>query len=142
MKEIITKKILEIVGDNRKGFKSGTFLEHRDEYNKGYNKALQDLRDKAPHLAESIVEEMDKEIIICSAIKCPDGYIVRGHRHHDCIRTISEIQKYKDNYKGDKNFVQGFITSKNKFVNRNKAYEIFKNLAWSEKGQLYSEDVY
>jgi len=62
MKEIITKKILEMVGDNRKDFKNGTFLEHRDEYNKGYNQALSDIRNKAPHLAESIVEDMDKEI--------------------------------------------------------------------------------
>lgn len=34
--------------------------------------------------------------IICAAIKLPDGLIFRGHRHHNCIESISRMEKYKD----------------------------------------------
>lgn len=38
-------------------------------------------------------ETTKKEIIICSAIRMQDGYIVRGHRHHHCLMSarIEEI---------------------------------------------------
>lgn len=34
------------------------------------------------------------EQLICSAILMPDGYVVRGHRHNDCFRTIDGIPRY------------------------------------------------
>lgn len=58
----------------------------------------------------------DKEIVICAAILMSDGYIVRGHRHHDCIRTAREIPRYKADPMLDR--YQGFVTSRNRYVTR------------------------
>ncbi len=91
------------------------------------------------------------EIIICAAIRMSDGYIVRGHRHNNCIRTASEIPKYKgERWHGDD---QGFITSTGRYVDREEAFIIAaragqvsinnQNQATPEKsGRLYSEDLY
>jgi len=75
-----------------------------------------------------------KELILCSAIIMPDGYIVRGHRHNDCIRTASGIEKYK----GEKDMIQGFLTSRGRFVVREEAYKIH----FGKEGKLFSEDLY
>lgn len=87
---------------------------------------------------------MQIEKIICSAILCPDKYIVRGHRHNDCLRTISEMPRYKGISKGD--FIQGFMTSENRFVDRVEAMQIAKNALQVEntinERELFSEDIY
>ena len=91
----------------------------------------------------------EREIVICAAVCAPDGYVVRGHRHSDAIRTISEIPRYKGHrpYSGD----QGFVTSRNRFVGRveacvlQKAAGIKSVLEGAEAylhGELYSEDLY
>jgi len=67
-----------------------------------------------------------KNQIICSAIKMPDGYIVRGHRHNDCFHTIAGIPKYKEARKEER-LEQGFMTSENKFVDRKEAIIIAVN---------------
>ncbi len=84
------------------------------------------------------------EIIICAAIRMSDGYIVRGHRHNNCIRTASEIPKYQgEKWHGDD---QGFITSTGRYVGRKEAYEIAsaaKQLKYDNiSKELYSEDLY
>ncbi|MFA5050971.1 MAG: hypothetical protein WC499_02550 [Patescibacteria group bacterium] len=91
---------------------------------------------------------MEKEIIICSAVKSCDGRIFRGHRHHDCIRTMHECGVAYSSKAED----QGFVTSKNRFVGRKEGYEIQINAgikSHCEKeedrylhGELYSEDLY
>lgn len=87
-----------------------------------------------------------KELIICSAMKMADGYIIRGHRHHNCFQTAQSIPRYADNF-DDK--VQGFITSLNRFVGREEAYKLFVEagqVSASPDGhhgeQLFSEDLY
>ena len=60
----------------------------------------------------------EKEIVICAAIKLTDGYIARGHRHGDCIRHIQDKYSYQKKEVFWPNHVQGFITSKNRFVGR------------------------
>ena len=78
-----------------------------------------------------------KELIICAAIKMPDGYIVRGHRHNDALNTARGITKYTR--EDVLNSEQGFVTSENRFVNREIAHDIHCN---GEYGQLYSEMLY
>ena len=54
---------------------------------------------------------MDREIVICSAVIATDGTIVRGHRHGDCMMAIDRMGKKVGQE-------QGFITSKNRYVSR------------------------
>ena len=84
----------------------------------------------------------DPEVIICAAILMPDGYIVRGHRHNDCIHTRAGYTRYL----GQREVEQGFMTSRNRFVGREEAY-VIHNSEWlvnPTEGvrDLFSEDVY
>ena len=86
-----------------------------------------------------------KEIIICSAVKTTCGRIIRGHRHADCIYSI--LQRKLKPLSGF--YSQGFITSKNRYVNRYEAFKIQKKAGiksvWTGKqveDLLFSEDLY
>jgi hypothetical protein len=93
---------------------------------------------------------MDSEIVICAAIQGPDGYVVLGHRHTDCIRTMTFMPRYKDKkrpWEGE----QGFVTSKNRFVGRLEACRLQIDAGIASVlpldqafygGELYSEDLY
>lgn len=90
---------------------------------------------------------MENEIIICSAIKMADGTIIKGHRHHDCIRTAREIPRLKEMQL----FEQGFINSRNEFVSREFARIIEETRRVNENDfkkpfqhdtLLFSEDLY
>jgi len=105
-----------------------------------------------------------KEYILCAAIwykdiplkkifdgilpkNCDRGIVICGHRHGQCIWTVGSLTglrtcTFADDATGEHE--QGFLTNKNRFVNRHEAGEIaFK------AGQtptllltLYSEDLY
>lgn len=79
---------------------------------------------------------MAEELIICSALQLPDGYIVRGHRHHDALRSLSEMERRKGLTAWD--IAQGFVTSTGRFVGRAEAHLIH----FGTKGELFSEDLY
>lgn len=92
---------------------------------------------------------MEKEIVICAAIKMKDGYIILGHRHSDAINTMKGIPKYKEDWAFGEN--QGFVTSKNRYVDRLEGAKIQKAAGIKSKmpadgaylhGELYSEDLY
>ena len=80
----------------------------------------------------------------------PDGYVIRGHRHADAIRTAAQIPRYKkDSHAWGDN--QGFVTSQNRYVNRIEGAKIQKAAGIKSKmpegqeylhGELYSEDLY
>lgn len=56
------------------------------------------------------------EQCICAAIQLPNGEVWRGHRHDNCIQVAGNapgVQK-EDIFAA----VQGFITSRNRFVGR------------------------
>ncbi len=86
------------------------------------------------------------EICICAAINIPEFGIIRGHRHSDCIHAAS-IRGYKSIVSQS---MQGFITSKNRFVSRNEGalLQIDAGLKDSsptrsrEEELLFSEDLY
>ena len=94
------------------------------------------------------------EYIICSAIYYNDevkrehqpmnidyGIVICGRRHHNCFIILKEI--FKDNYKKYL-MIQGFITSKDRFVNREEANKIAFDSGQVKyfTTKLISEDLY
>lgn len=82
------------------------------------------------------------EICICAAWKAKDDKIYRGHRHMHCLDAMEDATT-----KPTKE--QGFITSKNRFVNKYEGYQLqitagIKSIArGGYKGErLFSEDLY
>ena len=64
-----------------------------------------------------------KETILCSAIN-HNGLIICGYRHSDCYNTIKQlVPGISDDELPDRNS-QGFLTSKNRFVDRKEAWKI------------------
>jgi len=85
-----------------------------------------------------------KEICICAAVKDETGYIWRGHRHGDCM--VSALNAHRKPT-GE----QGFMTSKNRFVNREEGRKLqdaagIESAAVDDGGYrykiLFSEDLY
>lgn len=94
------------------------------------------------------------EKVICAAIHYDDekeyvhqpeniksGYVICGHRHHNCmvikfILTDNEGEKCK--------ITQGFLTNKNRFLDRKEAFKLASSYMNVEgrNGCLYSEDLY
>lgn len=97
------------------------------------------------------------EIILCSAIwlkeverpahrpiNTPGGVVLCGHRHGHIIGQIVSLTGKKLWEHGE--YVQGFLTSTNRFVDRKEAAEIFVNNMNGKlkyhKNELFSEDLY
>lgn len=74
------------------------------------------------------------------------GVVFSGHRHGQCIYTKCAVTGLSDSESGD--HVQGFLTSKNRFVTREEAFIIAKregqiiDLSDTRGNKLYSEDLY
>jgi len=94
-----------------------------------------------------------KEKILCAAIWYDDGkeyfhqpqniktgYVICGVRHNNCISLHSSLTGLKTNASN----VQGFVTDKNRFVDRNEGADIAFKAAQIDKHRnlLYSEDLY
>ena len=80
-----------------------------------------------------------------------EGVVVLGHRHGDIIRNVCNLLGKRTVENGEDSvgeYTQGFLTNKNRFVNRFEAAKI----AWeqnqiidtgrSNPSYLYSEDIY
>lgn len=90
------------------------------------------------------------EIVICAAVRAKDGLIIRGHRHATALAKpfgLQGIPGYEDErpYGDD----QGFITSENRYVNREEGLRIQRAAGIESHdpggyrgGELYSEDLY
>ncbi len=77
----------------------------------------------------------EREVCLCAAIQMADGYVFRGHRHDDCYLTMGGWTKYT---KADGHAaVQGFLTSRGRFVTRKEAAELH-----GYSGVLTSEDLW
>ncbi len=87
---------------------------------------------------------LEQEVCICAAIMFPDGGIVYGHRHHNCIAAAGEMGL------DPRTAAQGFITTRHRFVLRVEAAELqqaagIKSLDESRiefPNALFSEDLY
>lgn len=94
------------------------------------------------------------EVVICSAIRLPDGRIIRGHRHGDCIRTACEWWEWNGGkqdrkWNGSMCRDQGFISSRNRYVDREEGMRLqlaagIESVAdGGYRGDtLFSEDLY
>lgn len=99
---------------------------------------------------------MEKEKIICAAIWFDDGekydhqpvninsgFVIAGMRHHNCFQTLAIISRdIGSHVKYEK--AQGFITTLNKFVTRERAAKIAYEAGQTimNLGKLFSEDLY
>lgn len=92
------------------------------------------------------------ETVICSAIRLSDGRIFRGHRHHDCIRTAHDLVEHQEPGSWDakhRAHEQGFITSRNRYVDREEGLRLQKAAGIESACRsgyrardLFSEDLY
>jgi len=100
---------------------------------------------------------MNNERIVCSAIEITnvsDDYnnIYLGLRHGDCFKSIAGVRKllkHPDEWrvKCIRNAEQGFLTTKNRFVNREDAMVIARRQdqvieEFGNGRELYSECLY
>jgi len=106
-----------------------------------------------------------KEYITCAAIwykelpsstfkpfNIEKGIVISGHRHANCIdivKTLSELRTVRFSPDGVGESIQGFMTSKNRFVDRLEAAEIaikagqvYRNFLANPLIGLFSEDIY
>ena len=106
----------------------------------------------------------EEEYIICSAIwykeltlvkeitgllpvNCDKGIVITGHRHGQCIWTVGALTGYRTvtNAKdGVGEHIQGFLTNKNRFVDRKEGAKIAFDAGQTKdlKTLLFSEDLY
>lgn len=97
------------------------------------------------------------EYIICAAIwykeqntakilpvNIHNGVVVCGHRHPHCIHAFIALSGLRSVTVECGEYSQGFLTSKNRFVDRADAAEIAFNSGQIEKElkTLFSEDIY
>ena len=84
-------------------------------------------------------------------INCDKGIVFCGHRHVHCLRQMNVVWERKQ-FEAEKE-IQGFLTSKNRFVGRNEAAKIARDagqlndrIDWTDANwetvELYSEDIY
>lgn len=96
--------------------------------------------------------EKDEEYILCAAVyvdngnfyehqpvNIENGIVISGRRHHNCLLTLFNTNI---DYKG--RTIQGFITNKDKFVNRKEAGKIAFACGQTKELEetLFSEDLY
>lgn len=76
---------------------------------------------------------------------CNKGIVISGWRHPNCLYQMVAIYGIKNYEAGES--VQGFLTNKNRFVDRKEAMQIALKAGQIQKGEysnttLYSEDLY
>jgi hypothetical protein len=109
--------------------------------------------------------ENKPEYITCAAIWYKDlptqtfppknidkGIVVCGHRHNHCIdimRSLAQLRTVQFSPDGVGESIQGFMTSKNRFVDRQEAMGIAKTTGQVDETNLgnpmiglFSEDIY
>jgi len=118
-----------------------------------WEKRLQDIYDYSESNKKDFIEsvfklvraESLKEVCICAAVIADDGYIARGHRHNHCLAVLKDMKKEYHYKPGN----HGFITSRNRYVDRKEGYtlQLQAGIPSADKGgyrggELYSEDLY
>lgn len=106
-----------------------------------------------------------KEYVLCAAnwyndgekhesqpINCTTGFVVCGRRHHNCISTFAMIVGFPYGERGHKihrTEIQGFLTSRNRFVSRKQALliaieakQLIHDVKLDSNVGLTSEDIY
>lgn len=89
-----------------------------------------------------MAETYSSEICITAAILLPDGTAFRCHRHNDGMQLViaTRIVRYVTQE------MQGFVTSRNRFVNRKEGMRLMKQAQPARfeehSDTLFSEDLY
>ncbi len=107
--------------------------------------------------------DKSKEYILCAAIwykeipikkhfegntnpvNCKEGLVFCGHRHPHCMHTMSSVTGLRSVTVEVGEYKQGFLTSKNRFVDRKEGAIIHLNNGGQlnyHSNQLFSEDLY
>ena len=84
-----------------------------------------------------------KEYILCAAIDY-NGIIVCGHRHGDCYSVLKALIGEIDSNKLPDRDHQGFLTSLNRYVNREEAWIIAKannQIVYGLKASDHDDDI-
>lgn len=106
----------------------------------------------------------DNEYIVCAANHYNDGIertfnpknidtglVICGHRHHNCIQMFAELRGFpysSESLEVMRTEIQGFLTSKNRFVDRYEALVIalennqVLDIEDVRENKLFSEDLY
>jgi len=77
-------------------------------------------------------------------VNCDRGLVFCGHRHPQCMHTMSSITGLRSVTVEVGEYVQGFLTNKNRFVDRSEGAKIAFEAGQTDKElkTLYSEDLY
>ena len=92
----------------------------------------------------TLINSKPPEIVICAAVIGVDGRVIRCHRHNHGIAVLAELKvKLRPDHDA-----QGFITSKNRYVNRKEGLQLqlAAGIPSADIGgygkELFSEDLY
>lgn len=80
-------------------------------------------------------------------INCDTGLVFCGYRHAHCMYSMCSVTGKRSVTTEVGRYIQGFLTSENRFVDRKEAWIIAKRENQIKKqsggyGTLYSEDLY
>lgn len=83
------------------------------------------------------------ETCLCAAVQTQGGRVFRGHRHVHCFRAAEDAGESL------KHHIQGFLTTRNRFVNREQGRKLQEaagidsvNNGGYRGNLLFSEDLY
>jgi len=137
LESIIDKCCVGVIGEDGKG------IYWRNDLIEQMSALLASSQDSFRRKVE------EEEVCICAAVQLPNtGYVVRGHRHNDCYRTLQGMERWKNGSIGD--VEDGFMTTRNRFVDRKEGLKLQKAAGIKSvdregdyRGdELYSEDLY
>lgn len=105
------------------------------------------MRDKEEYILCAANYYNDYEMHEHQPFNIGSGFVILGMRHHNCINTFAQIVGFPYTPEGLKirgTEQQGFLTSKNRFVDRFEAGIIAYNAKQTETliNRLHSEDLY
>lgn len=92
-----------------------------------------------------IKKELPMEVMV-RPINCDQGLVFCGHRHAQCMYTMVSITGIRSVESEVGAYTQGFLTNKNRFVDRKEAMVIAKEANQVKEDtysdRLFSEDLY
>lgn len=93
------------------------FIYKRHKFDSTYDESINHPENDDGHDLFIPIKRVDGEKIVASAVKCNDGKLYLGKRHCDCFNSMIEEDAHI-------NSIQGFITNRNRFVDRYEGLEI------------------
>lgn len=99
------------------------------------------MNNKTTYITCSAIWFDDGKEYIHQPFNIESGFVICGHRHHNCFASAFILNNGKIK---DMKDVQGFMTNKNNFVDRKEAAHIAFNSGQTSKlmKRLFSEDIY